>query len=227
MKTVDTQGRRVVLEQSFLETGMFGDGSDGVANFDGSATPSGATKNSSTLYTLNRSVFYTNMTVSATVKVVTAGYKIFCTGTLLINSTGVVSNAGVTALNASGSTGTSGGAAIAAAELGGSGAGGAGPNGSAGAGNTGTNGSSVSTAMGGAGGNAGAGGSGSGGGAGAAGTGGAISSSRPFKALNHHLISGVSLITGGAGGGGGGSGAGNGSSSGGGGGGGGSGGGVL
>ena len=59
--------------------------------------------------------------------------------------------------------------------------------------------------MGAAGGNAGTGGGNPSNGGGA-GTGGAISSARPLRAINHHLISGVSLITGGAGGGGGGGG---------------------
>src|ERR1051326_1178856 len=113
MKMVDTQGRAVQLEKSFLETGMFGDGSDGVANFDGSATPNGANKDSSTQYTLTRSVFYTDMTVAGTVTVKTAGYKIFCSGTL--SNSGAINNAG-TAGGAGGASGTAGtaGSAVAA-----------------------------------------------------------------------------------------------------------------
>ena len=56
MRTVDPQGRVVKLEQSFLETGMFGDGSDGAVIFDGSSTVLGLVLSASA-YTLNRSIF--------------------------------------------------------------------------------------------------------------------------------------------------------------------------
>jgi len=56
MTTIDTQGRAVSLETSFLETGMFGDGSDGTVTFDGTSTVLGLVPSSST-YTLNRSIF--------------------------------------------------------------------------------------------------------------------------------------------------------------------------
>src|SRR5437762_3992430 len=108
MTTIDTQGRAVFLETSFLETGMFGDGSDGAVTFDGSSTVLGLVPSGSA-YTLNRSIFCSAITINSGVTIKTAGYKIFCNGTLLINSTGMITNAGVTASNATGSAGTSGG----------------------------------------------------------------------------------------------------------------------
>ena len=177
MRTVDTQCRVVQLGKTFLETGMFGDGSDGAVTFDGSSTVLGLVPSSST-YTLNRSIFCSAITINSGVTIKTAGYKIFCTATLLVNSTGIITNAGANASNASGSSGSSGAAAVAAGELGGSAAGGAGANGSGGVGATGTNGTSISVSMGASGGNAGAGGGNPSNG-GAAGTGGAISSQPP------------------------------------------------
>ena len=38
MKITDIQGRRIDLAESFLESGMFGDGSDGSPNLEGTAT---------------------------------------------------------------------------------------------------------------------------------------------------------------------------------------------
>ena len=70
MRITDTQGRTVILEKSFLETGMFGDGSDGTPNnFDGTNTFSFASKVGS-VYTLTRSIFCIDMTVAAGVTVV-------------------------------------------------------------------------------------------------------------------------------------------------------------
>src|SRR5207249_2424629 len=139
MRTVDTQCRVVQLGKTFLETGMFGDGSDGAVTFDGSSTVLGLVPSSST-YTLNRSIFCSAITINSGVTIKTAGYKIFCTATLLVNSTGIITNAGANASNASGSSGSSGAAAVAAGELGGSAAGGAGANGSGGVCASGTNG---------------------------------------------------------------------------------------
>src|SRR5438876_2198088 len=132
MRTVDTQCRVVQLGKTFLETGMFGDGSDGAVTFDGSSTVLGLVPSSST-YTLSRSIFCSAITINSGVTIKTASYKIFCTGTLLINSTAIITNAGTAALNAAGSSGSSGGSAVAAGELGGSVAGGAGAGGITGA----------------------------------------------------------------------------------------------
>src|SRR5262245_27540122 len=135
MKLVDTQARAVVLEQSFLETGMFGDGSDLSPTFDGTNTyPAFASTTGSApnlVYTLTRSIFCKDMTVASGKTVNTGGYKIFCTGTL--TNSGTIINAGNSA------PGQTAGGALAAAELGGSGAGGAGATGTTGVGAAGSN----------------------------------------------------------------------------------------
>ncbi|HEY9172184.1 MAG TPA: hypothetical protein VI136_07870, partial [Verrucomicrobiae bacterium] len=139
MKIVDTQGRVVRLEESFLETGMFGDGSDGSPNFDGTNTFSFASK-SGNEYTLTRSIFCVDMTVGSGKTVKTAGFKVFCTGTL--TNAGTITNEG----NA-GSTGTAG-AALAAVELGGSATGGTGGVAMSATGGTGSPGGVANFAMG-------------------------------------------------------------------------------
>jgi len=80
---------------------VFGDGSDGVALFDGTTTPVGSTLTSGN-YTINRNVYYSAVTVNVgvTVSLATAvppagsasGYAIFCNGTL--TNSGVISAAG-------------------------------------------------------------------------------------------------------------------------------------
>src|SRR5437870_292192 len=114
MTTIDTQGRAVSLETSFLETGMFGDGSDGAVTFDGSSTVLGLVPSSST-YTLNRSIFCSAITVNGGVTIRTAGYRIFCTGTL--TNSGTITNAGAAGSNNSGTSGVAGGPSIAGIEL--------------------------------------------------------------------------------------------------------------
>src|SRR5436190_18379488 len=188
MTTIDTQGRAVSLETSFLETGMFGDGSDGTVTFDGTSTVLGLVPSSST-YTLNRSIFCSGITINSGVKIVTAGYRILCAGTLA--NGGTITNAGGAGTNNTGTSGASGGSANVANELGGSGGGGVGATGAAGAGQAGIAGSSVAVGMGGAGAtgaNGGVGGSGGTNAGGAGGGTGAITSLRPFKSLNHYLM---------------------------------------
>ena len=145
MRITDTQGRTVILEKSFLETGMFGDGSDGTPNnLNGTNTFSFASKSGS-VYTLIRSVFAVDLTVAGGVTLVTAGFKIFCSGTL--TNSGTITNAGNPGSN--GTTGGGAGAAgtaIASAELGGSSAGGTGAAGAVGSGSAGA---ALSVAMGG------------------------------------------------------------------------------
>ena len=190
MKFRDIAGNEILTSQAALDVGMFGDGSDSSPVFDLGNTFAFASLSGNT-YTLNRSIFCKDMTVGLGKTVNTAGYKIFCTGTLLNN--GTITNAGL-----AGVTGTAG-AAIAAVELGGSGTGGTGATGTSGVGTAGSAGGAVSVAMGAAGGSGAAGGAGNSGGGGGAGIAGTISSYRPFKAVNHHLISGVTIINGGAG----------------------------
>ena len=124
----DAQGRQIDLRQSFLESGFFGDGSDGSVTFDGTSTVLGLVPSSST-YTLNRSIFCVDLTVNSGATIITAGYKIFCAGTLINN--GTISNAGKVGGNGGNGGGAGGaagaaGAALASNELGGSSAGGAG-----------------------------------------------------------------------------------------------------
>ena len=79
--------------------GLFGDGSDSSATLDGTATVSWAGKSSS-VYTMSRDCYCTNLTVNTGVTLITNGWRIFCQGTL--SGAGTIScNAG----NASGATG--------------------------------------------------------------------------------------------------------------------------
>ena len=179
MKFRDTAGNEILVAQAALDVGMFGDGSDGAVTFDGTSTVLGLVPSGSA-YTLNRSIFCTNITVNNGVTIKTVGYRIFCTGTLLINSTGIITDAGVAGTNNTGTSGVSGGSGIAANELGGSGGGGVGATGAAGAGQAGTAGSSVAVGMGGAGATGASGGVGGSGGGNAGGAGGARVRSLPF-----------------------------------------------
>src|ERR671923_1277456 len=122
MKFRDVQGREILIAQAELDIGLFGDGSDGSPNFDGTNTFAFASK-SGNIYTLTRSIFCRDLTVTSSplVTLKTAGYKIFCTGTLTNN--GTITNAGNTGGTAIGSGLGSGGPAVAAGELGGSGTG--------------------------------------------------------------------------------------------------------
>jgi hypothetical protein len=52
----------LIIEKSFLETGMFGDGSDGAQTFDGTSTVLGITP-SGGAYTLNRSIFCSSIAI--------------------------------------------------------------------------------------------------------------------------------------------------------------------
>lgn len=182
---------------------LFGDGSDGAVTLDGTAAaPSGMTKAGST-YTLTRDFFATNLTVTgASTKLVTAGFRLYCNGTLTCASGAAIANDGSTAVG--GNVTTAGNGA---------------PQGSLGAGRNGGTGGAINT-VGSAGTNAtasyggagGAGGAGSGGsGAGGTSTAPTASTSRPnalggmFDGLGIDANTlGNVLFQGGAGGGGGG-----------------------
>jgi hypothetical protein len=129
-------------------TGLFGDGSDGAATLDGTATVAWASKASST-YTMTRDVFCTSLTVSSGSTLLTHGYRIFCTASFsnagTVSSTGSNSsgaagangaNAGTLVGGGNGATATAGAGATAAFVAGaaGTGSGGAGGTGTAGAG---------------------------------------------------------------------------------------------
>lgn len=123
----------------------WGDGSDGVATFDGTATPTGVTKSGSA-YTATRDLYYTVLVATGTTTLDMAGYRLFVrdyvagSGTLRVHADG---NAG---------SGSTAGAARTAQVLGGSGAGTAGGSNAAGA--APTNQTTATGGAGGAGGNA-------------------------------------------------------------------------
>jgi hypothetical protein len=110
------------------EAGWFGTGVDGPAVFDGTSTVLGIVPVDD-VYTLNKDIFVTDFTVNSGITVVTAGYRVYASGTLTVNGTGVIHNNG-----SDGADGITGGAAgaggLAGTMLGGS----AGGNGSSGAG---------------------------------------------------------------------------------------------
>ena len=64
-----------------MTIGIFGDGSDGALNFDGSSAVTGASR-SGTTYTLTRDIFASSITIASGVTVLPAGFRIFCTGDL-------------------------------------------------------------------------------------------------------------------------------------------------
>jgi len=135
--------------------GEYGDGSDGVVNFDGTTTVLGLAP-SSGVYTLTRDVFLAGGSqVSGTAVVNCSNFKIFCNGTLTIGASAVVHNDGLAAVGTTGGLATTAGS-VAANSPGGSGV----------AGGTGGAGSAISPALGGTGGVGGAssGGPGTGGG---------------------------------------------------------------
>lgn len=107
-----------------LIAATFGDGSDGAIAFDGTNTYASFASKSGSDYTLTRDVYASSMTFTASATLNTAGYRIYCRGTIDTTGTalsgGVIKNPGG---NASGATAGTGGAA---GSLGGGGAGGAG-----------------------------------------------------------------------------------------------------
>lgn len=136
--------------------GLFGDGSDGTVTFDGSATVLGLAPSSNT-YTLIRNIYPANMTVNSGVRIITSGFKIYCSGTL--TNAGFISANGANGGNGATPTAGSLGAAYSANELGANQSGGAGgAGGNFGAGSPGGGVSAPPTGGGGASGHGGAGG---------------------------------------------------------------------
>lgn len=183
-------------------TSVFGTGALGAAAFDGASAVSGCSRVGS-VYTATQDLFYTNATLSASVTLKMAGYRLYINGTLDMSSAApVISCDGLTP---SGRTaGLAPGALLATTGAGGDG-------GASGGANNGTAGSNITIALGSAG---GAGGNGAGAGA-AAGT-----ATAPGATLGSIYIppslytgalfgaSGLSIVQGGSGGGGGGGGTG-------------------
>ena len=111
--------------QTPIGSGDFGDGSDGLALYNGTSEVLGAVR-SGTTYTIKRDVYYTDMTVSTGVTVKPGGFRIYGTGTLRLEGTAIIERNGNN--GTSGASGGAGGTAIAesGAYLRGSIAGGAG-----------------------------------------------------------------------------------------------------
>lgn len=88
----------------------YGDGSNGACTFDGSSTPSCATKDSSVHYTLNSDCYCTSIVVASTVLVDSNGWRGFNTGTTTLNSPSGCSwdNSGQAGGNGAGGTATGG-----------------------------------------------------------------------------------------------------------------------
>jgi hypothetical protein len=169
--------------------GIFGDGSDGSATLDGTATVAWATKVGS-LYTMSRDCWLTGLTIDSGVTLLPNGNRIFCQGT--------VTNAGSILCNGNPGSGSTAGPATGSGMVGGGVAGAAGQ---AGNGTGGSNGANATLGVG----SSGAGGDGS------AGTGGASASagnSNPWMLRTPQILATGTLagrfLGGGCGGGGGG-----------------------
>lgn len=65
---------------------IFGDGSDLAGTFDGTSSPFGIAPSGS-VYTLTKNLYATTITINASITVKTAGYRIFCTTSLVLNGT--------------------------------------------------------------------------------------------------------------------------------------------
>lgn len=141
-------------------TAVFGDGADGVVNFDGTTTVLGLAP-SSGVYTLTRDIYLAGGSqVSGTAVVIARAYRIFCSGTFTVGSTATVHADGPAGVGSAGGDGGSTGTVL---------LGGIGGAGNAGAG--GGSGTNITPALGGAG---GAGGASSGGGVGGGSAGGTV-----------------------------------------------------
>ncbi len=150
---------------------ILGNGGNGSLTFDGAATILGMVP-AGNLYTMTRPIFASSITVNAGVTVRTAGYRIFCTGTVTVASTGVIHNNGI---NGNAGSGASAGGVVSGqtnVEYGDVPNSLAGTNGTTGASTTGGT-TTGPTSMGGGGGGGGGGGDSSGGGTAAAGSSGA------------------------------------------------------
>jgi hypothetical protein len=91
--------------------GIYGDGSDGTVTFDGSTTILGMAPVGS-VYTLTRDIFLAAGTINTGVTIITAGFRIFCAGTLtgagtaLIHCNGTAAVAGTKGIGRFNSVGT-------------------------------------------------------------------------------------------------------------------------
>ena len=102
-----------VLAMLGIRVGQFGDGSDGTVTMDGTTAVAGATLSNpgaSGIYTVNRSVFYDNLTINSNITLKPDGWPIYVK-TLLTNNGDINANGG----NASG--GSNGALAISGSRL--------------------------------------------------------------------------------------------------------------
>jgi hypothetical protein len=162
----------------------FGDGSSGAGTLDGSTTVFGLVP-SGNIYTMVADIYATNITINTGITLITAGYRIFGTGTLTLSGTAVISWNGNGGGNGSDESGGAGGAALADGYLKGSAAGGVGgsttPNVVAG------NGANTANSIGSSGAGGGNGGAGSGTGGRSGGSGGTATASNVALIANWHL----------------------------------------
>jgi hypothetical protein len=110
--------------------GIYGDGNDGVCDFDGTSVVLGLTP-SSRVYTLTRDIYLADgSAVAALAFIKTAGFRVFCNGTLTIAATGGIHNNGnAGAAGTAGTGGAAGATTSTAGTLGAGAAGGAGGSG--------------------------------------------------------------------------------------------------
>jgi hypothetical protein len=76
--------------------GTYGDGSDGSLTYDGTTTILGVVP-AANVYTLNRDIFPSSMTVNAGITIIANGTRIFCTG--ILDNNGTIHNNGNNAAN--------------------------------------------------------------------------------------------------------------------------------
>jgi hypothetical protein len=131
-------GRWINLGAGGQTLSSFGDGSDGSVTLDGVTAFAGFSNLAAQVYTLTRDVFFANLTINTGVTLNTAGFRVFCTGTVNLIGTANINDNGGAGGTASG--GGAAGAATAAGTTVASKAGGAGgTNGSGSAGSNGAN----------------------------------------------------------------------------------------
>lgn len=103
--------RSSITDLNLVATQFFGDGSDGAVVFDGSSTILGLIPSSS-IYTMTRDIYCTNITINVGVTIRPSGYRIYANGTLTNN--GTIQNNGSNGGNAVNSTANTPGAVGAA-----------------------------------------------------------------------------------------------------------------
>jgi hypothetical protein len=88
----------------------FGDGSDGAVTLNGSTTYNTFSSLSNPTYTLTRDLYATNLTINSGIKLYTAGFRVFISGTL--SGAGNIHNNGNNGSNGVNGTKGAGGTAV-------------------------------------------------------------------------------------------------------------------